>query len=58
MLRFDDSVDIFAVHAIGGFAGNMMTALFADARVMAYDGTVAPGGELESFAICLSPAFR
>lgn len=45
VLRFDDSVDIFAVHAVGGFAGNLMTALFADARVIAYDTTVVPGGK-------------
>jgi Amt family ammonium transporter len=29
MLGIDDALDIFAVHCIGGFAGNLMTGLFA-----------------------------
>ena len=28
-LKIDDSLDIFAVHAIGGFAGDLLTGLFA-----------------------------
>lgn len=29
VLRVDDSLDIFAVHAIGGIVGNLLTGLFA-----------------------------
>jgi len=28
-LRCDDALDIFAVHAVGGFVGNVCTAFFA-----------------------------
>jgi ammonium transporter, Amt family len=29
LLRIDDALDIFAVHAVGGFVGNILTAFFA-----------------------------
>lgn len=29
LMRIDDSLDIFAVHAIGGIVGNLLTGLFA-----------------------------
>jgi len=42
---YDDCLDIFASHAIGGVVGNIMTGLFAQAEVAALDGsTVIPGG--------------
>ncbi|KAF9465420.1 ammonium transporter AmtB-like domain-containing protein [Collybia nuda] len=42
---YDDALDIFASHAIGGVVGNIMTALFAQASVAHFDGiTVIPGG--------------
>ena len=28
-LRADDALDIFAVHAVGGFVGDVLTAFFA-----------------------------
>jgi Amt family ammonium transporter len=28
-LRADDALDIFAIHAVGGFTGNILTAFFA-----------------------------
>jgi len=42
---YDDALDIFASHAIGGIVGNIMTALFAQASVAHFDGfTGIPGG--------------
>ncbi|KAG6897484.1 hypothetical protein C0992_001089 [Termitomyces sp. T32_za158] len=42
---YDDTLDIFASHAIGGVVGNILTALFAQASVAHFDGfTVIPGG--------------
>lgn len=39
---------IFASHAIGGMIGNILTALFAQASVAAYDGaTVIDGGWID-----------
>ncbi|GAA5922853.1 hypothetical protein JCM1841_003762 [Sporobolomyces salmonicolor] len=45
LLGIDDAVDGFALHAVGGFTGAILTALFADSRVVAFDGyTEIPGG--------------
>jgi len=48
LLHYDDCLDIFAAHAIGGIVGNICTGLFAQASVAAFDGlTVIPGGWLD-----------
>jgi len=45
---YDDALDIFASHAIGGIVGNILTAFFAQASVAGFDGfTVIPGGWLD-----------
>jgi hypothetical protein len=53
LLRYDDTLDIFAVHGIGGFVGSLLTGIFADSRVAGFDGlTVIPGGCVSSYAPC------
>ncbi|KAF2496356.1 ammonium transporter-like protein [Lophium mytilinum] len=37
-LRCDDALDIFAVHAVGGFVGNILTAFFAADYIAHLDG--------------------
>ncbi|KAG8723850.1 hypothetical protein FRC09_001493 [Ceratobasidium sp. 395] len=45
LLHYDDCLDVFASHAIGGIVGNTLTALFAQSSVAAFDGfTDIPGG--------------
>jgi Amt family ammonium transporter len=45
---YDDSLDVFASHAIGGIVGNVLTAIFAQKSVAGIDGfTVIPGGWLD-----------
>jgi len=45
---YDDCLDIFASHGIGGIVGNIMTALFAQAEVAALDSfSVIPGGWID-----------
>ncbi|KAJ3733424.1 ammonium transporter [Lentinula guzmanii] len=45
---YDDTLDIFASHAVGGVVGNVLTGLFAQASVAGFDGiTVIPGGWLD-----------
>lgn len=45
LLGYDDALDIFAAHGIGGLVGNILTAFFADNRVASFDGsTPIPGG--------------
>ncbi|KIJ63867.1 hypothetical protein HYDPIDRAFT_168291 [Hydnomerulius pinastri MD-312] len=48
LFKYDDTLDIFASHAIGGVVGNILTGLFAQASVAGADGiTVIPGGWLD-----------
>ncbi|KDN45694.1 hypothetical protein RSAG8_04778, partial [Rhizoctonia solani AG-8 WAC10335] len=45
LLHYDECLDVFASHGIGGMVGNIMTALFAQASVAAFDGvSKIPGG--------------
>jgi Amt family ammonium transporter len=45
---YDDCLDIFASHGIGGMVGNVLTGLFAQASVAGFDGfTVISGGWLD-----------
>jgi len=41
---YDDAIDIFATHGIGGMVGNILTAFFADSRVAGFDGSEIAGG--------------
>ena len=44
-LHIDDSLDIFAIHGIGGLVGDLCTGLFAADYIAHLDGvTVIPGG--------------
>ncbi|KAF1984691.1 ammonium transporter-like protein [Aulographum hederae CBS 113979] len=53
-LRCDDALDIFAVHAVGGFTGNILTAFFATDYIAHLDGvTVIDGGWLNHHYIQL-----
>lgn len=44
LLHYDDALDIFAAHAIGGITGNFLTGLFADGRVASFDGSDPAAG--------------
>ncbi|TFK69361.1 hypothetical protein BDN72DRAFT_796630, partial [Pluteus cervinus] len=47
LLGVDDTLDIFASHAIGGVVGNVLTGLFTQHSVAAYDAIAdIPGGWL------------
>lgn len=51
---YDDCLDIFASHAIGGVVGNVLTGLFAQASVAHFDAlTDIPGGWLDHHYIQL-----
>jgi len=51
---YDDTLDVFASHAVGGIVGNILNALFAQASVAGADGyTVIPGGWLDHHYIQL-----
>ncbi|KAK0437450.1 ammonium transporter [Desarmillaria tabescens] len=51
---YDDTLDIFASHGIGGIVGNILTGLFAQASVAGFDGiTVINGGWIDHHYIQL-----
>jgi Amt family ammonium transporter len=53
-MRVDDPMDIFAVHALAGVVGCLMTGIFAQSSVAANDGfTEIPGGWLNGHWIQL-----
>ena len=41
LMRVDDSLDIFAMHGIGGIVGNLLTGLFAAYVFLGSDDQVA-----------------
>jgi len=45
---YDDTLDIFASHAVGGLVGNLLTGLFTQSSVAGFDGSLPiPGGWLD-----------
>ncbi|RGB33228.1 ammonium transporter 2 [Rhizophagus diaphanus] len=47
LLDFDDALDVFAVHGVGGICGNILTGIFAQKEVAALGGQVIRGGWLD-----------
>ena len=41
---YDDTLDIFASHAIGGIVGNLLTGIFTQSSVAGFDGSVPIAG--------------
>ena len=55
LLHIDDSLDIFAIHGIGGLVGDLLTGLFAADYIVHLDGsTVIAGGWLNHHWIQLA----
>ncbi|CAG8584435.1 1941_t:CDS:2 [Cetraspora pellucida] len=44
---FDDALDVFAVHAVGGLTGNILTGIFASKKVFALDKIDRLGGWID-----------
>lgn len=44
LLKIDDAVDGFALHAVGGYVGCLLTGLFGDSRVTEFDGYTSISG--------------
>jgi Amt family ammonium transporter len=46
---YDDALDVFAVHGVGGFIGCVLTGIFAESYISALDNAAAiPGGWLNA----------
>ena len=55
LLRIDDSLDIFAIHGIGGLVGDLLTGFFAADYIAHLDGfTEIPGGWLNQHWVQLA----
>ncbi|KAI8811223.1 ammonium transporter AmtB-like domain-containing protein [Cladochytrium replicatum] len=46
-LGYDDTLDAFGLHAIGGLTGNILTGIFAQKWIGLLDATAIPGGWLD-----------
>ena len=62
MRRFDDALDVFAVHGVGGILGAVLTGVFATSRFASYDGLLYGGvdlfvGQIAAVAITLAYCF-
>ena len=44
LLKFDDAVDVFAVHGVGGYVGSILTGLFAEQYIAGLDGVTEIDG--------------
>ncbi|CAG8610991.1 14167_t:CDS:2 [Dentiscutata erythropus] len=45
VFNYDDALDVFAVHAVGGFVGNILTGIFANESIIKMiDPTLTGGG--------------
>ncbi|MCW2314570.1 Amt family ammonium transporter [Rhodoblastus acidophilus] len=49
-LRYDDSLDVFGVHGVGGFLGTLLAGVFATASISAADGQPGISGLIEGNA--------
>jgi len=49
-LRYDDSLDVFGVHGVGGFLGTLLAGVFATASISAADGQPGISGLIEGDA--------
>ncbi|EHY56218.1 ammonium transporter Amt1 [Exophiala dermatitidis] len=55
LLRIDDSLDIFALHGVGGLVGDLLTGLFAADYIAHLDGSMEiPGGWINHHYIQLA----
>lgn len=46
VLGYDDALDVFGTHGMGGFLGNILTGIFAQSTIAMLDSTIIPGGWL------------
>lgn len=44
VLRYDDALDVFAIHAVGGLVGVILTGIFAESYIVTLDGSPAIAG--------------
>lgn len=50
-LGYDDALDCFGVHGIGGYVGCILTGMFADSQLATLDGASVPGGWIDHYWI-------
>lgn len=46
-LGYDDALDVFGTHGIGGFVGNILTGIFAQKWIATLDGATINGGWMD-----------
>ncbi len=54
LFAYDDTLDVFGIHGVGGFLGNFFTGIFAQSWIVALDGTTpALGGAVDGRPILI-----
>ncbi len=53
MAHFDDTLDCWGVHGMGGAFGLFLTGIFADSAIIGLDGTIAPGGAINGNGVLI-----
>jgi len=53
ILDFDDALDVFAVHAVGGIVGNVLLGIFAEKEIAELNGEKIHGGVISGHPIQL-----
>ncbi|MDD4873462.1 MAG: ammonium transporter [Dehalococcoidales bacterium] len=59
-LHFDDSLDVFAIHGVGGIWGALATGVFADAAINGYNGLLSGNAKqllIQILAVVIVVAF-
>ncbi|KAJ3102481.1 hypothetical protein HDU96_009614 [Phlyctochytrium bullatum] len=46
-LGYDDSLDVFGIHGVGGFIGNLLCGIFAQKSIASLDNSVILGGWID-----------
>lgn len=53
VIHYDDTLDCFNIHGVGGFIGLVLTGIFCTRNIAGMDGTVIPGGAIDGNAISI-----
>lgn len=56
-MKYDDTLDVFGLHGVGGFVGIILTGVFSAKWVAGLDDTVIPGGVIDGNGIFVGYAF-
>lgn len=57
IFAYDDTLDVFGIHGVGGFVGVIMTGIFASSSIANISGSGLPGGAIDGRGILVGYQF-